>query len=140
LLSDFPKYELISYPPETMVAEKFEIMVNLGFNTSRMKDFYDIYYIAHHYRFNSSNLLESIRKTFANRNTDLNNRKEIYSQEFANDSTKIIQWNAFIKRIKLASDFSFQDCIVFIKNFIEPIFESEFNLVWDIKNLLWMKK
>jgi len=39
-----------------MVAEKFEIMVNLGFNTSRMKDFYDIYYIAHHYRFNSNNL------------------------------------------------------------------------------------
>ena len=85
-------------------------------------------------------MLEAIRETFANRNTDLNNRKEIYSHEFANDSTKIVQWNAFIKRIKLESDFSFQDCIVFIKDFIEPIFERELNLVWDIKNLLLVKK
>jgi len=140
LLSDFPKYELISYPPETMVAEKFEIIVNLGFNTSRMKDFFDIYFIALRYRFDSTNLKKAIHETFANRKTDLNKRNEIYSYEFANNSTNILQWNAFVKRIKLEYVLSFQDCLVFIKNFIEPVLDCELNLVWDIMDLQWVKK
>ena len=46
LLSDIPAPELIAYTPESAIAEKFEAIVNLGMITSRMKDFYDIYYLS----------------------------------------------------------------------------------------------
>jgi hypothetical protein len=33
---------LLTYPKETVVAEKFEAMVKLGIANSRMKDFHDL--------------------------------------------------------------------------------------------------
>ena len=41
LLSDLPAPKLRAYPRETVVAEKLEAMVALGWANSRMKDFYD---------------------------------------------------------------------------------------------------
>jgi nucleotidyltransferase AbiEii toxin of type IV toxin-antitoxin system len=37
---DFPAPKLLTYPKESVVAEKFEAMVSLGVANSRMKDFY----------------------------------------------------------------------------------------------------
>jgi len=37
---------LRAYPPETVIAEKFEAMVAHGALNSRMKDFYDIWFLA----------------------------------------------------------------------------------------------
>jgi len=45
-LLDMPSPHLFVYPRETVVAEKFEAMVDLGIGNSRMKDFYDIWYLA----------------------------------------------------------------------------------------------
>jgi predicted nucleotidyltransferase component of viral defense system len=45
-LLDFPKPKLRAYPVETVVAEKFEAMVRLDMANSRMKDFYDLNYLA----------------------------------------------------------------------------------------------
>jgi Nucleotidyl transferase AbiEii toxin, Type IV TA system len=41
-LLDLPTPKLRAYPPETVVAEKFQAMVRFGAITSRMKDFYDL--------------------------------------------------------------------------------------------------
>ena len=41
-LLDLPNAKLLTYPRETVVAEKFEAMVSLGLANSRMKDFYDV--------------------------------------------------------------------------------------------------
>ena len=42
-LLDFPSPTLHSYPPETVIAEKVEAMLNLGELNSRMKDFFDVW-------------------------------------------------------------------------------------------------
>ncbi len=43
---DLPPPRLKAYPPETMVAEKFEAMIDLGMGNSRMKDFFDVWMVS----------------------------------------------------------------------------------------------
>jgi len=46
ILNDFEKVELLSYPLETIISEKLHAIVLRMELTSRMKDFYDINYLA----------------------------------------------------------------------------------------------
>ncbi len=43
LLEDLPKSKLLAYTPETVIAEKFQTMIELSHYNSRMKDFYDVF-------------------------------------------------------------------------------------------------
>lgn len=45
LLDHAPPYVLV-YPREAVVAEKLEAMISLGVTNSRMKDFYDVHWLA----------------------------------------------------------------------------------------------
>jgi hypothetical protein len=45
-LLDFPAPRLLAYPRETVIAEKFQSMVELGIANSRMKDFFDLWFLA----------------------------------------------------------------------------------------------
>jgi Nucleotidyl transferase AbiEii toxin, Type IV TA system len=44
-----PAPNLRAYPPETVIAEKFQAMVALGLANTRLKDFYDIWILAQTY-------------------------------------------------------------------------------------------
>lgn len=46
LLPDFSPPQLLTYPLETVVAEKFEAAIDLAEANTRMKDFRDIYVLA----------------------------------------------------------------------------------------------
>ena len=43
LLDDLPPVNIMAYSLETVIAEKFQAMIELSENNSRMKDFYDLY-------------------------------------------------------------------------------------------------
>lgn len=43
--------EILAYPPETVIAEKFETMVRFGEADSRLKDFNDIWAISKMFEF-----------------------------------------------------------------------------------------
>jgi predicted nucleotidyltransferase component of viral defense system len=45
VLLDLPAPQLRAYARETVIAEKFQAMVRLGLDNSRMKDFYDIWHL-----------------------------------------------------------------------------------------------
>ncbi len=66
---DFPAPRLRCYSRESVVAEKFEVMVKMGALNSRMKDFYDIWLIANRFDFEAARLGEAIRRTFSHRGT-----------------------------------------------------------------------
>ena len=51
VLLDQPAPSLRAYPPETVIAEKFQAMVALGLANTRLKDFYDIWILAKTYDF-----------------------------------------------------------------------------------------
>jgi Nucleotidyl transferase AbiEii toxin, Type IV TA system len=57
------------YPRETVVAEKFEAMVQLGMANSRMKDFYDLWFLSRNFEFEGSTLSAAVRATFERRRT-----------------------------------------------------------------------
>ncbi len=60
---------IFSYAPETVIAEKLEAMVLLGVGNSRIKDFFDLAYLARLMAFDGLILSEAISKTFAKRKT-----------------------------------------------------------------------
>lgn len=99
-LLDFPTPRLRSYPVYTVVAEKLEAMVLLGEANSRMKDFYDLWFLSRNFEFEGETLASAIGATFARRKTPL--PAELPSalhDEFA--AIKVVQWSAFQRKSRL---------------------------------------
>ena len=103
-LLKFPAPRLRAYPPETVVAEKYQALVNLGISNSRMKDFHDLWIIAHRFEFDGLILSNAIRNTFVRRQTPLPKETPSgLSSTFYDDKQKILQWNAFLRKGMLLS-------------------------------------
>lgn len=95
----------MAYPPETVIAEKYQALVSLGMANSRMKDFFDLWIIAQEFEFDGSVLSVAIHNTFSRRQTPLPDQIPIgLSSEFHEDNQKNNQWNAFLRRGKLTTD------------------------------------
>jgi hypothetical protein len=98
-LLDLPAPRVRAYSRESVVAEKFQALVALGFLNSRMKDFYDIWTMSREFDFDGQILSEAIRATFLRRKTTLPEAVPVgLSAEFANDTDKSTQWVAFLRR------------------------------------------
>ena len=134
-----PIPSLIIYTTESAIAEKFEAMVKRSYLNSRMKDFYDIYHIANNFSFNSGISLEAIKTTFTNRNTDLEKRSLIFSNEFKQNTEKEKQWKSFLQKNSIDLDIELKDCVDFIQIFLEPLFDKEYFESWDKNQLKWIK-
>ncbi|MBW9274799.1 MAG: nucleotidyl transferase AbiEii/AbiGii toxin family protein [Candidatus Thiodiazotropha sp. (ex. Lucinisca nassula)] len=99
-----PAPHLRAYPRETVVAEKYQALVNLGIANSRMKDFYDLWVIARKFDFIGETLSEAIGNTFSRRRTPLpEHTPSGLSAEFHEDAQKNNQWNAFLRRNAFAA-------------------------------------
>jgi len=137
-LLDFEAPKIMTYSLESAIAEKFEACVKLNFNTSRMKDFYDIYKLASYNSFDSLKLSKALTETFERRSTSLNDRNVIFSYEFKSDENKQTQWKAFQNRTGLITDFDFPETIDKIKEFIEGcLMEKEKPINWNSSNWQW---
>lgn len=98
-LLDFPAPGLYAYPVETVVAEKFEAIVVLGMQNSRMKDFFDLWTIARSASLEGATAARAIRATFERRQTPVPTELPLgLSDEFALDAGKRIQWKAFLRK------------------------------------------
>ena len=62
-LDDFIAPTVNTYSIETTVAEKIDAILSLMEFSSRMKDYYDIYYVANHFDFNGKVLTEALVQT-----------------------------------------------------------------------------
>jgi nucleotidyltransferase AbiEii toxin of type IV toxin-antitoxin system len=60
-----------AYPREATIAEKFHAMVALDIRNSRMKDFYDIWFMANTWEFEMESLRKAIEFSFGRRGTPL---------------------------------------------------------------------
>lgn len=100
---DVPAPVLRAYPREAVVAEKLHAMVDLGLANSRMKDFFDLWFLATNFSFEGEALGESVRSTFARRETAIPEETPVaLTSEFAGDQQKQIQWAAFVAKSRLA--------------------------------------
>jgi predicted nucleotidyltransferase component of viral defense system len=136
-LLDLPSPKIFVYSFDSAVAEKLEAIVKLNFITSRMKDFYDLIFIAENNSFNRKVLEKALLETFGNRGTDLEDRHIIFDTVFKNNQQKQIQWVSFIQLNKLNLNISFYDAVSKIQSFIEPIFNEGTNDNWNPQKWKW---
>ena len=109
LLENIPAVSLLAYSLETVVAEKFEAMISLSVNNSRMKDFYDLYRILDDGKLETDVLEEAIKNTFSNRRTVYVENHPMFNEEFYSDSNRTARWNGFLKSIKSKEQIPFAD-------------------------------
>jgi hypothetical protein len=122
VLLDFPAPRVRTYPVYTVVAEKFEAMVKLGIGNSRMKDFFDLWFLSRRFDFEGATLHRAIRATCTRRQTELGAElPRPLTDAFGLDETKQTQWGAFLQRNRLAGPSTrFADVIVLLREFIAP--------------------
>jgi len=97
VLLDSPAPRLRACARETMIAEKFQAMVNLGMRNSRMKDYFDIFFLSKKFAFDGKVLSAAIEATFGRPKTPIPWRiPSGLSDEFAVDPMKRTQWNSFL--------------------------------------------
>lgn len=117
---------LRAYPPETVIAEKLQSMIALGLINSRMKDFYDIWFMAQSMEFDFHLLKQAVFTTFNHRKTVVStDLPSALTTEFAKQ--KQAMWSAFLSknRIEDAPD-TLVNVIGVLKKFLEPvIYQSE---------------
>jgi hypothetical protein len=106
-LLDFPPPRVLAYPREAVVAEKLEAMVVLGDRNSRIKDFFDIHYLASRFEFDRATLAEAIRRTFERRRTPIPAKEPIgLTPAYWENPSRPAQVRAFARRagLTLAGD------------------------------------
>ena len=110
-----------AYPPETVIAEKFQAMVDLGMANSRLKDFYDLWFMASTMEFDYGLLMEAITSTFKNRGTPLpESTSPALTEEFA--AQKQVQWVSFLKKSQIVdAPTSLYDVIQGLTRFFTPL-------------------
>jgi len=136
LLPSLP-VRLNAYPVEAAIAEKFEAMVHLDMQNSRMKDFYDIWTLSHALTFSGPALSQAISSTFDRRQTSVPSiPPTALTERFHSESVHLRQWTAFVRRIgepALASEFS--RVIAELTQFLMPVAKAatsgEYPVRWE---------
>ena len=141
-LLDMKKPIIQVYSKESVIAEKFEAMLYLAEANSRMKDFYDIYSLCVNYDFDGRILYEAVMQTLIRRTTPLSKNPIIFSEAFAQNKNKHIQWNAFRRRTNVAEKIEFDKIARVIQMFLKPVYEAiiwerEFFGQWKCANMEW---
>lgn len=124
LLADFPSTNIMAYSLETVVAEKFQTMIERTTFNSRMKDFYDIYRICSTQTLDTTLLQEAIHVTFENRGTTHLDNHILFSDKFASDSDLNQRWDAFLKKIKYEPKISFAEVMGQIQKWLKPYWDN----------------
>ena len=120
-LDDFDKPLISTYSLETTIAEKMDAILDLMEYSSRMKDYYDLYYILTHFEFDNDTLAEAMKKTFENRNHHFTMEQYNQVMSFGEDEAMNKKWNAFIKKID-SDSVDYKEILKVIENHLrEPI-------------------
>ena len=121
-LLDFPPPRLRVYPKYTVVAEKFEAMIRLGEQNSRMKDFYDLFVLSAVSEFSGEILQAAISATFERRGTPLPAQFPKAITDMLSSTRTASLWKAFVSRNRIEEDASTLDVAVQrIEQFLEPV-------------------
>lgn len=141
-LPEFESSTVNTYSIETTVAEKFDAMLILMEFSSRMKDYYDLYYIANKFNFDGAVLTEALRKTFANREHSFTLEQFEQVMRFGDDLAMQKKWKAFVRKINTKAD-DYSTVLKTIRIFLEKPFTAavgnkRFTERWSSANSKWI--
>lgn len=140
-LADFAAPMVNTYSLETTIAEKIDAILNLMEFSSRMKDYYDIYYLANKFDFDGVVLTEALKKTFENRGHVFTVEQFEQVMAFENDEAMQKKWKAFCRKIDTKTD-SYSTVLRTIRSFLrKPIVaaidKKPFNEHWTATRNTW---
>ena len=118
---DQPPTRLACYCKETLIAEKFHAMVELGNDNSRMKDFYDIWFLSNTFDFDGTNLKTAIDRAFTRRQSTVPRDLTKLTNELRINQKP--RWTAFTKKLEKGCIPDLQTVIDAIACFLQPVCE-----------------
>lgn len=123
LLEHLPAVNIMAYSLETVIAEKMHAIIDLADQSSRMKDYYDLYNILTKEKYDIDTLQEAIENTFKNRHTSYDADNLFFGKDFANNQQMQVRWQAFMRKITKSEDISFNDVVSYLQNQLRPYWE-----------------
>ena len=140
-LPDFEAPVVMTYSLESTIAEKFDAILQRFELTGRMKDFYDIYYLARTFDFDGAKLQTAITRTLERRGTPYEKHSFKRLLTLAEDVDMQKRWKYFLKAIK-DDRLEFSVVIEEIQKFLEPVFdvivnEDELQGEWESNISRW---
>jgi len=141
-LDDFTPPTVNTYSIETTIAEKLDAILILMEFSSRMKDYYDIYYLANKFDFDGNTLSTALRKTFKNRNHAFTLEQFEQIMAFGEDEGMQRKWKVFIKKISTKTD-DFKTVLKTMNTFLSEPFTAaindwDFTKHWSASGNKWM--
>ncbi len=139
-LPDFEPPEVYTYSLESTVAEKLDAILERMSLTSRMKDFYDIYYISSRFDFEGEVLTKAVRETLTHRKRNVTTDAFDDIRAFSENEQLLKHWSNFEPARE--DGLSFETVIKRVCKFLEPVYFSvvkneNFEAFWDSKNCCW---
>ena len=143
-LDDFASPTVNTYSLETTIAEKLDAILDLMEFSSRMKDYYDIYYLANKFDFDGATLTKALKKTFENRGHAFTIEQFEQVMAFAENDAMQKKWKTFCRKIDTKTD-DFNTVLKSIKKFLTEPFtaaveNNEFEEKWTAINSEWQQK
>ncbi len=140
-LDDFPAPTVNTYSLETTIAEKIDAILSLMEFSSRMKDYYDIYYLANKFDFDGATLTEALRKTFENRGHTFTVEQFEQVMAFDDDDAMQKKWKAFCRKIDTKTD-DYETVLKKINAFLAKPFSAAvsstvFSERWSVSVGIW---
>ncbi len=144
LITQLPEFEspiIYTYSLESTIAEKFDAILQRFELSSRMKDFYDIYYLSRCFDFDGIKLQNALSATIRNRQTnyDKNSLNHVKLLVFNKDMQ--LRWKAFL--LSINDDLLFSQVVDSIYYFMGPVWlcfvsDSICNKYWDSHLCKWI--
>ena len=139
-LEGFEPPEIYTYSLESTISEKFDAILQRMETTSRMKDFFDIYYLSSVFDFSGRTLKEAVLLTARHRGRILESDAFMRIGEFAEDPFMKTQWIRFEPAKEAGLEFS--EVLHRLDQFLQPIYDAilkgeEFDRQWSCSQKAW---
>jgi predicted nucleotidyltransferase component of viral defense system len=118
LSNEVPRPTVNAYPLETVIAEKLHAMAQFGFQSTRVKDHFDIFRLATKREFDGEMIVEAIRNTFLHQKRVLPEEIGCLTDEYARRQTD--KWEDLVEKTGI-DPISFPEAMVEINQFMRPL-------------------
>jgi hypothetical protein len=141
-IDDFECPQVSTYSLDEHDRRKIDAMLQRLELNSRMKDFYDIYFLAHTFDFDGRRLQEAIYETLQNRGTAYNRDSLKTVISLAEDSDMQVRWRQAVRHMRLP-ELSFVEVMNTLLAFLAPAFEAvvvneiELLKIWSAEKQVW---
>lgn len=141
-LEEFIIPVIMSYSLESTIAEKLDALLQRLELTSRMKDFYDIYYLSSAFDFDGRQLQRALYETLTNRGTPFERNSLSRVIALGGDKDIQVRWRQYLRRTKLP-EVTITQVLSCIDVFLRPVWnaimnEDELHEAWCAHKNEWL--